>query len=690
MKKLYLLLVASVLLCGTTMAQLSNGQFALKANKSNSAVKALKQNAQKTDPIWSCDFEGETMWSFGNDTAVGTESWAIATPTTYPEEWGNPSEGWYILPLATSQQSYGTSTPDHWAYVDYITAALNGQQSMAEKAYIEFSDINLSGCAVPQLSFASSMRKVNITQFFVRVSVDGGATWTDHELFADMPNNADLNVGLTSETLLIPEAGNHSEVKIRFQCQFAKDDPRYPNGYGWNIDDLAITSAAGSDISIVYGRMGMFGFLDYKDAEYLASIWTDGDVSAAAAENGMTNDEYRRERAYQYYDPYAQSPRQQWVTSSGFGTFHVEIKNDGADAVVPVLNVVVTSPSGAEVYNQTVTGRSIASTVRDTLDLATIDEDVMENSTVFYFNVQSETEIELGRYTVTYSVSIQGGAEDPTPDNNTVEQYFYITDNNFSKSYYEPTTSSCINCWGISTSGEDEFGTEFEYTYSPDDNMSVDVYINERTTVGTSIQLKLYEYDSESRNNVLKRTSDPYEITDADLNTWVNLTFTNQYPFSFEDGETYRMVYVMVQPIWDNDDDNIYLGASNVLTNNGHNSYERFYQRQNSQTGEPYWYYGFDDLAIAFHAGEGVEVAAAQNVVEGIEMYPNPSNGIVNFTNVENATIEVYNMMGQVVASESNVSENASIDLSGVANGNYIVRIVKDGAIATSKLNIVK
>jgi hypothetical protein len=635
------------------------------------------------------------MWAFGNDTAVGTESWAIATPTTYPSEWGNPNDGWYILPLATSQQSYGTSTPDHWAYVDYITPAINGQQSMAEKAYIEFSDINLSGCAVPQLSFVSSMRKINLTQFFVRVSVDGGATWTDHELFADVQSNADLSVGLTSETLLIPEAGNHSEVKIRFQCQYAKTNAQYPNGYGWNIDDLAITSAAGSDISIVYGRMGMFGYLDYKDVDYLAEIWPDGDVASAAAEQGMTNDEFRRERAYQYYDPYAQSPRQQWVTNSGFGTFHVEVKNDGADAVVPVLNVVVTSPSGTEVYNQSVTGHSIASTLRDTLDLATIDDENMENSTVFYFNVASENEIEIGRYTITYTVSIQGGAEDPTPDNNTLEQYFEITDNNFSKSYYEPTTSSCINCWGISTSGEDEFGTEFEYLYSPDDNMSVDVYINERTTVGTSICVKLYEYvrDGNSGSNVLRRTSDYYDITEDDLNTWVNLTFTNQYPFSFGEGETYRIVYVMVSGSWDNDDDNIYLGASNVLTNNGHNSYERFNYYQNSSTGEPTWYYGFDDIAVTFHAGEGVSegvVNVEENIAGEISIYPNPSNGIVNFTNVENATIEVFNMMGQVVASESNVSENASIDLSGVANGNYIVRIVKDGAIATSKLNIVK
>ena len=190
-------------------------------------------------------------------------------------------------------------------------------------------------------------------------------------------------------------------------------------GYGWNIDDIAIESAAGSDVSIVNGRMGMFGYIDYKGD--LSEYWT-----------SMTPAE-KRDYAYQYYDPYAQSPRQQWVTSSGFGTFNVEVKNDGAAAVVPVLNVVVTSPSGAEVYNQSVTGRSIASTVIDTLDLATIDDENMANSTVFYFDVQSENEIELGRYTITYTVSIDGGAEDPTPANNTLEQYFYITDNNFSK-----------------------------------------------------------------------------------------------------------------------------------------------------------------------------------------------------------------------------------------------------------------
>ncbi|MBO4613689.1 MAG: T9SS type A sorting domain-containing protein [Bacteroidales bacterium] len=73
-----------------------------------------------------------------------------------------------------------------------------------------------------------------------------------------------------------------------------------------------------------------------------------------------------------------------------------------------------------------------------------------------------------------------------------------------------------------------------------------------------------------------------------------------------------------------------------------------------------------------------------------IEMYPNPTTGIVNFNNVENATIEVFNMMGQVISRVDNANENATIDLSNVANGNYVVRIVKNGEVATSKLSIAR
>ena len=84
--------------------------------------------------------------------------------------------------------------------------------------------------------------------------------------------------------------------------------------------------------------------------------------------------------------------------------------------------------------------------------------------------------------------------------------------------------------------------------------------------------------------------------------------------------------------------------------------------------------------------GDAVETFEANE----IEMYPNPTTGIVNFNNVENATIEVFNMMGQVISRVENASENTTIDLSNVANGNYVVRIVKNGEVATSKLNIAR
>jgi hypothetical protein len=300
----------------------------------------------------------------------------------------------------------------------------------------------------------------------------------------------------------------------------------------------------------------------------------------------------------------------------------------------------------------------------------------MANSTIFYF----EDDIELGRYTVTFTVS-EDGAEDSNPADNTLTQYFDITENSYSKSYYEPTSYFNMNGYTVSQSG-DMYGTSFLYFYSPDDIMSTDLYIAEGTTVGASIQVQLF-HQNDDGDYVQDRASDWVEITEDMIGTWTNFLFLNEYPFQFGTDETYRELTVMACGQWDSDADRINLGISEGLSTRKHCNMEYL-----SSYDE--WYYGSDDIALNFHSGEGAVVDAAQNVAEGIDMYPNPSNGIVNFTNVENATIEVYNMMGQIVASESNVSENASIDLSGVANGNYIVRIVKDGAIATSKLNIVK
>jgi|GEM_PF-1566970 len=59
-----------------------------------------------------------------------------------------------------------------------------------------------------------------------------------------------------------------------------------------------------------------------------------------------------------------------------------------------------------------------------------------------------------------------------------------------------------------------------------------------------------------------------------------------------------------------------------------------------------------------------------------VSLYPNPSSGVVHFVSkaIHPFEIQVLNMMGQVILTKSNVTNNASIDLTHLTNGVYLVR----------------
>ena len=682
MKKLYLLLTASIFICGTMSAQYAKQD--LMSNKATfSTIKTnlnkQKPNTQKDgDVIWSCDFEDSTAYTI-RPGRLTNSTWHATSEATYPSSLGPipSSGGYYMWPMnfsgnATQEAYTNSETPTTWMimnligehYPELINEDADDVWGPIE-ASIVFSDIDLSACETPKFIMRQSYRAFNPhwNSMFVETSIDGVA-WTSHEI-----NVGDWDNGTYIDTpieILMPEVGNRSSVFVRVRYKNNDQDGEYARQYGWQVDDAKIVEAPAHNLTINDARVSMYGYMDYRNVP--ENYWT-----------SMT-DSAKRAYAYQLYDPYAQSPKPNWETSNGFAAFNVEYTNNGARPATPTINIKVNSPSGTEIYNKSINGSEITSTVRDTADFGVIDDEHMENTTVFFF----ENDIELGRYTVTFTIS-ENETEDSDSSDNTIVQYFDITDNYYSKSYDEPTASFCANCYTVSESG-DMFGAEFLYLYSPDSKMTADLYIANGTTLGTQVQVALYHYDQTAGDDgsggyVLDRESEWLDVDSTHINTWTNFTFTNDYELTFTTDETYRELLVMAKVAYDNEDDKIYLGKSDVLTSKGHSSME-FLAKRNA------WYYGNDDIALRFYAGEGLGVA--QNIAENIQMFPNPTNGIVNFTNVENATIEIYNLMGQVVASMSNASENASIDLSGVANGNYVVRIVKDGAIATSKLNIVK
>jgi len=102
--------------------------------------------------------------------------------------------------------------------------------------------------------------------------------------------------------------------------------------------------------------------------------------------------------------------------------------------------------------------------------------------------------------------------------------------------------------------------------------------------------------------------------------------------------------------------------------------------------GIPNWYStnSVPFVGLVMHDNtSNIETATENN----INVYPNPANDVLNITNAENATITIYNVLGEVVKTVTNVNQ---ISLANVAEGSYIVRIVKENNVITKKINVVK
>lgn len=70
-----------------------------------------------------------------------------------------------------------------------------------------------------------------------------------------------------------------------------------------------------------------------------------------------------------------------------------------------------------------------------------------------------------------------------------------------------------------------------------------------------------------------------------------------------------------------------------------------------------------------------------------IEVYPNPSTGLVNIKGVKNAKVSVFSVTGSLVAEYENFNESI-IDLSDQNNGIYIMKISNESFVTTKRIAI--
>ena len=76
--------------------------------------------------------------------------------------------------------------------------------------------------------------------------------------------------------------------------------------------------------------------------------------------------------------------------------------------------------------------------------------------------------------------------------------------------------------------------------------------------------------------------------------------------------------------------------------------------------------------------------------VNNLNIYPNPANSKI-FVDGENVSVvEVYNSLGQKVASVEG-TENTAVNVASFENGVYVVRVIaNDGNVVTKKVTIAR
>ena len=78
------------------------------------------------------------------------------------------------------------------------------------------------------------------------------------------------------------------------------------------------------------------------------------------------------------------------------------------------------------------------------------------------------------------------------------------------------------------------------------------------------------------------------------------------------------------------------------------------------------------------------------NSLATVNLYPNPTSAVLHISNVENATVEIYNILGQVMTIKTNISNQETIDVSGYAAGAYMAKISNAGITTTKKFVVIK
>jgi len=371
-----------------------------------------------------------------------------------------------------------------------------------------------------------------------------------------------------------------------------------------------------------------------------------------------------------------------------------QLFNDGSTAQSNiVVNAKVTNPSGATVYDNSIT----------VANLAAADSVYLYPGEAQSFPAFSLSSYPAGRYTLTYTVGLDA-ANDDYPGDNVISSDFVINDSIFSFSAlnsvnnlptgvggYRPSTnnSTFSVCNVISDPNASRIGVEGMYfalvTNAAD---SIDL-------TGEEIALNLYEWadvftdlnDANLAFNVLTPLSFGYYYYPSDLQDSI-VYGALQTPVVLEDGKRYLACAQTVNL-------NVFFRYDTRInyTMNVNDYLQPLYPVESDGTYSAGGFGSDNAPSMAVKVFNASELSVAEsNVVNGVA-YPNPAvdNITVSLKAEGNATITMTDVAGRIVLTKSADLVNGKTDLNIAAlnAGVYVVNVVLENG-KTAQFNVVK
>jgi hypothetical protein len=180
------------------------------------------------------------------------------------------------------------------------------------------------------------------------------------------------------------------------------------------------------------------------------------------------------------------------------------------------------------------------------------------------------------------------------------------------------------------------------------ENQCIKIEVFENKELADSVvSIKFYEI-----TQTLNENNQPHIVT--------YFTMDNEYdPFVFN----YKFIYN-----YDNEG-NLLLKSVNRISNTSDMGYpvEKSYYIYNSSTNN-----------------------IQEHNLNSISIFPNPANSQFTITNTENATICLYNTLGQKVKQVTSTEENTLIQTDNLPAGIYVLKVEKENAVVTRKIEIMR